>query len=123
MPDEVAHVLSSPAAGQSDMRTGENGCTFKSLLSSLDEVTISVRPNVSNFYQNHRRGHMERAINIPGVGDDAYTVSSGYGTSLDVDFLRGRWWVTIRLLLHPDATMDDLPLLIELARAAARRLQ
>ncbi len=121
-PDEVARVLYAPAAGQSDARSGPAGCTFKSLLSSLDEVTISVRQNRGSFYQNERKGHIDRVIDIPGLGDDAYSATDRYGSAISLDFLRGEVWVKMGLLLHPDATVDDLPLLIELARAVARRL-
>ena len=39
-----------------------------------------------------------------------------------LQFLRRDAWVTIGAGLNPQATMDDLPSLVELARAADRRL-
>jgi hypothetical protein len=44
------------------------------------------------------------------------------GGALQVHILRGSSQLLIALTLKPDATMDDLPYVVELARAADRRL-
>lgn len=118
-PTEVARVLSAPAAGQPDVRAGDGGCVFTSQLSSLDQLSISIRQNQANFFQNLRKGAGARAVNVPGVGDQAYaeTVSG-----LTIQFLKGTNWVKLSLGLQPWTAIEDLPYLSELARAAAGRL-
>lgn len=120
-PAEVARALAAPAAGGPDVRAGPGGCVFRSQFSSLDQLTITTRQNQANFFQNSRKGKMERAIDVPGVGNQAYAEGLT-GGELTLHFLKGATWVTLRLRLTPDAAMEDLPYLADIARAAAGRL-
>ena len=120
-PSEVARALGAPAAGGVDGRVGPDGCVFRSQLSSLDQLAITTRQNQARFFQNNRKGKMERAIDVPGVGDQAYAEALT-GGELTLHFLKGMAWVTLRLRLTPDAAMEDLPYLSDVARAAAGRL-
>jgi hypothetical protein len=119
---EVARVLYSPVSGGPDPRVPDTGCLFRSVLSSLDDVSISMRQNAGGFFQNNRKAKLNNHIvDVPGVGDQAFA-EAGVGGALELQFLRRSMWITIRLRLQPDAGTDDIPLLIELARAADRRL-
>ena len=120
--DEVAQVLRAPVTGGPDPRAGEGGCMFRSQLGSLDQVSISVRQNNGSFFQNNRQSKGESSVDVPGVGDQAYAERSGGDQLGSLQFLRRDLWVTIKVGLNPQATMDDLPYLVELARAAERRL-
>jgi len=120
--DEVAQVLRAPVTGGPDPRAGEGGCLFRSQLGSLDQISIKVRQNNAGFFQNHRRSRGESIVDVPGVGDQAYAERAGGDNLGNFQFLRGGLWVTIEAGLNPEATMDDLPYLVELSRAADRRL-
>ncbi len=120
-PGEVAHVFYAPVSGKPDVRAGENGCMFRSQFSSLDQLSISVRQNPGNFFQNSRKSKTTRAINVPNVGDQAYAELPSNG-ELFLQFLKGSTWVTFKLRLTPDAVPEDIPFLAELARAAAKRV-
>jgi hypothetical protein len=120
-PAEVARVLYSPAPAQEDNPTDAQGCRFRALFSSLDEVTITTRPNAGNFYQNHRKSRARSAMDVPGVGDQAYTELTA-GSALTLQFLKGGTWVTLQLRLQPYAMMEDLPYLADLGRAVAARI-
>jgi hypothetical protein len=116
--DEAARILSAPVTGGPDPRAGQGGCVFHSQLSDLDALEIGMRRNAGGFFQNHRKGLGARVIDVPGVGNQAYAdVEAG-----TLQFLRGDAWITIGARLQPSATLDDLPYLAELARAADRRL-
>jgi hypothetical protein len=119
-PAEVGKVLSAPASGGPDVRAGESGCLFHSTFSSLDAVTIRMRQNAASFFQNHRKGIGARAVDVPGVGNQAWA-QAGTG-SVQLQFLKGNTWVTLDLDLTPEAVVEDLPYLTALARAAAGRL-
>jgi hypothetical protein len=119
-PAEVAKVLFAPATGGPDVRAGEGGCAFRSTFSSLDGVTIRMRQNAGGFFQNLRKGIGARAIDVPGVGNQAWAQATT--SSLQLQFLKGSSWVTIELGLTPQAALEDLPYLTALARAAAGRL-
>jgi hypothetical protein len=120
--DEVAQVLRAPVTGGPDPRAGEGGCMFRSQPGSLDQVSISVRQNPGGFFQNNRKSKGENIVDVPGVGDQAYVERSGGDHLGSLQFLRRDLWVTINVGLNPQTTMDDLPYLAELARAADRRL-
>lgn len=119
-PAEVARVLYSPAPGQQDSPAKAEGCRFRSILSSLDEVTITTRPNVSSFFQNHRKSR-NSAADVPGVGDQAFAELTA-GSALVLQFLKAGTWVTLQLRLQPSAMIEDIPYLAELGRAIAGRL-
>lgn len=121
-PAEVARVLYSPALAQEDNPAKGDGCRFRSIFSSLDEVSITTRPNVGSFFQNHRKSRATSAMDVPGVGDQAYTELTA-GSALILQFLEGGTWVTLQLRLQPNAMMEDLPYLAELGRAVAARIQ
>ncbi len=118
---EVASVVYAPVSGGPDVRVRDNGCLFRSVLSSLDDVAISMRQNAGAFFENNRKGKQSHIVNVPGIGDQAYAEVLA-GGALELHFLRRSTWITIRARLQPDAGVDDIPLLIELARAADRRL-
>jgi hypothetical protein len=92
------------------------------LLPSLDQVSISVRQNSGSFFQNNRQSKGQSSVDVLGVGDQAYAERSGGDQLGSLQFLRRDLWITITVGLNPQATMDDLPYLAELARAADRRL-
>jgi hypothetical protein len=120
----VARVLYASVSGGPDPRVPDGGCMFRSNLSSLDDLSIRMRQNAGAFFQNLRRSNQsERGfVDVPGVGDQAYAQVPPSGGTIELQFLKGGAWVTIRMRLQPDARMEDLALLIELARAAAGRL-
>jgi hypothetical protein len=121
--DEVAQMLRAPVTGGPDRRAGEGGCIFRSQLGGLDQVSIEVRQNNGAFFQNNRQSKGESIANVTGVGDQAYVEGARGAVPLGpLQFLRRDLWVTIGVGLHPQSTMDDLPYLVELARAADRRL-
>jgi len=120
-PAEVARVLYSPAPGQEDNPAKAEGCRFRSIFSSLDELTITTRPNAGNFFQNHRESRARSAMDVPAVGDLAFTELTA-GGALTLQFLKSGIWVTLQLRLQPSAMMEDLPYLAELGRAVAGRL-
>jgi hypothetical protein len=120
-PAEVARVLYSPAAGQEDSPSKAEGCRFRALFSTLDEVTITTRTNVGDFFQNNRKARARSVMDVPGVGDQAFTEHTA-GNALTLQFLQGDTWVTLQLRLQPYAMMEDLPYLSELGRAVAGRL-
>jgi hypothetical protein len=121
--DEVARVLRAPVTGGPDPRAGQGGCTFRSQLGSLDRILISVRQNTAGFFQNNRKSKGDSVVNVPGVGDQAYAERTGGNDLGRLQLLRRDLWVTIEAGLNPQATMDDLPYLVELASAADRRLE
>ncbi|RJQ64670.1 MAG: hypothetical protein C4530_01710 [Desulfobacteraceae bacterium] len=120
--DEVAQVLRAPVTGGQDPRAGEGGCMFRSQLGSLDRVSIGIRQNTPGFFQNNRRSKGESIVDVSGVGDQAYAELVAGDNLGRLQFLRRDLWVTIEAGLNPQATMDDLPYLVELSRAADRRL-
>jgi hypothetical protein len=120
--EEVARVLWAPATGGPDPRAGEGGCLFRSLLGGLDQLSISLRINQGRFYQNTRKTKQARIVDVPGIGDQAYAEPDGAGGPLALHVLRHATWVSVRLTLHPPATTEDLPSLVELVRALAQRL-
>lgn len=121
-PDEVAQLLGSPATGAPDKRAGDNGCLFRSTLDNLDSVKISVRRNQGNFFQNLRKSMSTSAIDVSGVGNQAYAKVGGADSIQQFAFLRGENWVTLSAELTPGSTRADLPALTTLARAIDRRL-
>lgn len=120
-PAEVARVLYSPAPGQQDNPTDAEGCRFRALFSTLDELSITTRPNVGNFFQNLRKSRAKSAMDVPGVGDQAFTELMA-GSALSLQFLKRGTWVSLQLRLQPNAMIEDLPYLAELGRAIAGRL-
>lgn len=120
--DEVAQALRAPVTGGPDPRAGEGGCIFRSQLGSFDQVSINVHQNIAHFH-NIRKSGGRIIVDIPGVGDQAYAQGAlGTGTLGELEFLKRGLVVRIGVGLHPEATMDDLPYLVELARAADRRM-
>lgn len=115
-PAEIARVLYSPAAGQEDSQ----GCRYRAIFSGIDEVSVATRQNVGEFFQNNRKSRRS-AMDVPGVGDQAFTEMSA-GNALTLQFLKGDTWVTLVLRLQPSAMIEDLPYLTELGRAVASRL-
>jgi len=119
-PAEIARVLYSPAAGQEDSPANSQGCRYRALFSTLDEVTVTTRRNEGEFFQNNRKSR-RGAMDVPGVGDQAFTEVTA-GNALSLQFLKGDTWVTLQLRLQPSAMIEDLPYLTELGRAIASRL-
>lgn len=120
-PAEIARVLYSPAAAREDDPSKGQGCRFRALFSTLDEVSIITRENVSDFFQNVRKSAGSRGMDVPGVGDQAFTQTTA-GGALTLQFLKGTTWVTLELRLQPYTMIEDLPYLAELGRAVAARL-
>jgi hypothetical protein len=120
--DDAAEMLRAPATGGPDVRAGDGGCVFRSELSNLDSLTIRVRRNQSQFFQNLRKSATTAAIDMPGIGDQAWAKDGGAGSIEELAFLRGDAWVRISVSLQPAITRDDLPALATLARAVDRRL-
>jgi hypothetical protein len=120
--DDVARLLGAPASGGPDARAGEGGCLFRSTLSNLDSLTIRVRRNQSLFFQNLRKSAGASAIDVPGVGDQAWAKGGGVDSIGELSILRGTTWVTLSASLQPDVSRADLPALTVLARAIDRRL-
>ena len=121
-PGEVARALSAPATpGSPDPRAGPGGCVFRSQLSSLDQVTIRLRQNQGNFFQNLRKSKAAHVVDVPGIGDLAYAEVAASG-SVILQVLKGANWMTIELRLTPDGTNEDIAYVIELGRAAAGRI-
>ena len=118
---EVSRVLYAPVNGGPDVGVRDQGCRFRSTLSSLDEVTISLRQDAANFFRNHRNNKGNRVVDVPITGGEAFAEVLN-GGELQVSILKRGSWVTIGLRLTPDASMDDLNLFGELARAIAERL-
>lgn len=121
-PDDAAQLLGAQATGGPDVRAGDNGCLFRSTLSNLDSLTISVARNQGQFFQNVRKGATTFAIDVPGVGDQAWAKAGGVDSIERLAFLRGNTWVTISASLQPGISRADLPALAALARAIDRRL-
>lgn len=116
---EVAQVLRAPASGGFD-RGNPDRCVYKSLLNSADQVSVTVIPARREAWYLKRRTPQPSVIAVPGVGEDAY--AERQTSHLLVHILKGASQAAIRLTLTPDATMEDLPYLTELARAADQRL-
>lgn len=121
-PADAAEMLRAPATGAPDVRAGDNGCRFRSGLSDLDSLTIRVRRNPGQFFQNLRKSATTSAIDVPGVGDQAWMKDGGAGSIREITFLRGDTWVSIAVSLQPELSRDDMPALATLARAVDRRL-
>ncbi|MCC7463180.1 MAG: hypothetical protein IT480_12045 [Gammaproteobacteria bacterium] len=121
-PADAAEVLRAPATGTPDARAGDNGCLFRSGLSNLDSLTIRIRRNQGQFFQNLRKNARTSAIDVPGVGDQAWAKDDGTGLIREMTFLRGDTWVTISASLQPELAREDIPALVTLARAVDRRL-
>jgi hypothetical protein len=123
--DEVAHVLRGPVTAAPDphARERESACRFESQLSSLDNVMISVRPNTDRaHFQNMRKSQGTTVVPVPDVGDEAFAKRSGGDSLAAIEFYRRDKAVNIVATLTPQATMDDLTYLADLARAVDRRL-
>jgi hypothetical protein len=120
--DDVAQILGAPASGGPDARAGDNGCLFRSTLSNLDSLTIRVRRNQGQFFQNVRKGATTSAIDVPGVGDQAWAKAGGIDSIDELAILRGDTWVSISASLQPGLTRADLPALTTLARAIDKRM-
>jgi hypothetical protein len=121
-PDDAAQLLGAPVTGGPDVRAGENGCLFRSTLSNLDSLTVRIRRNQGQFFQNLRKSATTSAIDVPGVGQQAWAKAGGMDSIDQLAFLRGDTWVTISASLQPGITRTDLPALATLARAIDRRL-
>jgi hypothetical protein len=120
-PGDVARALSAPATGAPDPRAGPGGCVFRSQLSLLDQVTIRLRQNQGNFFQNVRKGKGAPVVDVPGVGNLAFAEVAANG-SVTLQVLKGVTWMTIELRLTPDGTKEDVAYVAELGRVAAGRL-
>jgi hypothetical protein len=120
--DDIARILGGPATGGPDKRAGNNGCLFRSTLDNLDSVKIMVSRNQGQFFQNRRRTMTTAAIDVPGVGDQAYAKAGGIDSIDELAILRGDTWVTVSAGLTPAITRADLPALVTLARAIDSRL-
>jgi hypothetical protein len=121
-PADAAEMLRAPATGAPDVRAGDGGCLFRSGLSNLDSLTIGVRRNQGQFFQNLRKSATTSAIDVPGIGDQAWAKAGGAGSIEEIAFLRGDTWIRISVSLQPELTRDDVPALATLARAVDRRL-
>lgn len=121
-PDDAAQLLGAPATGGPDVRAGDTGCLFRSTLSNLDSLTIGIRRNQGQFFQNVRKSATTSAIDVPGVGDQAWAKAGGVDSIDQLSILRGDTWVTISASLQPGISRADLPALAALARAIDRRL-
>ncbi len=64
-PAEAAGALYSATIGQPDIRAGDDGCVFRSQLSSLDEVSIGTRRNVGDFFSESPQGQRGRGKRCP----------------------------------------------------------
>ncbi|MDR4497769.1 MAG: hypothetical protein MRK02_07615 [Candidatus Scalindua sp.] len=140
-PEEVSGVLNAPvkngvSTGGTDQRTGElkEGCRFDSQFSSYDRIKIWIdtgSTTASSF--ECLRNDAESPIDVPGLGESAYASLSRNGV-LQVKILGTESWdqshdgmakrgsiLTISLYLKPEATLDDLPKLTELARLMFNR--
>ena len=120
-PSEISKVLYSPGSGREDNPNKAEGCRYYALFSNLDDLRIAIRDNQGGFFENVRKGKGSRAMDVPAVGDRAFTELSSSG-ALTLQFLKGSRWVTLDLRLQPTAVMEDLPYLVELGRAIAGRL-
>jgi hypothetical protein len=121
-PDDIARMLGGPATGGPDKRAGDNGCLFRSTLDNLDSVRIMVSSNQGQFFQNRRKTMTTAAIDVPGIGDQAYAKAGGIDSIDELAILRGDTWVTVSASLTPAMTRADLTALTTLARAIDRRL-
>jgi hypothetical protein len=120
--DEAAEMLGAPATGGPDPRAGDGGCLFRSGLSNLDSLTIQIRRNEGRFFQNVRKSAAQFAIDVPGVGEQAWAKAGGADDVEELAFLRGNTWVRVQASLQPGITRIDLPALATVASAIDRRL-
>jgi hypothetical protein len=118
--DEVAQVLRAPVSGAPDPKS-PGGCVYQSQLGQFDRVSIRP-PGLTSPPSWLRNKAIPRpnVIDIPGVADGAY---AEYQTDhAVVRMLKGASEFQLQVSLVPPASPDDQPYLIDLARAAGRRL-
>lgn len=118
--DEVSEILRAPVSGGMDPRK-PGGCIYTSLFSPFDTVSVQAFPARRQGWYTTRKLPNPRFVDVPGVGEDAYIEDLNAGKPA-IKILKGDAQFRITIALTPQATMDDVPYLMDLARAANKRL-